>query len=234
MRPDRTCRIRITGQNVPRSPIFGFSAAILYPTAILFFRKSAKSAYQLTCCVRTHVCVKFRPDWTCRIRITSQNVPRLPIFDFSAAILYPAAILFFSKIDKIGISAYVLCQDACLCEVSSRSDLTYPNYKPKCPKIGNFRRPFCIRRPSCFFRKSAYQLTCCVRTHVCVKFPNFRLFVGHFVSGGHLVFRKSAYHLTCCVLMHVCANFCPDRTYGIQTTSQNIILMWVAPPPAPR
>ena len=61
--------------------------------------------------------------------------------------------LVFSKIGKIGISAYVLCQDACLCEVSSRSDLTYPNYKPKCPKIANFR-----------------------------------LFGGHFVSGGHLVF----------------------------------------------
>ena len=41
---------------------FSASAVILYPAAILFFRKSVKSAYQLTCCVRMHVCVKFRPD----------------------------------------------------------------------------------------------------------------------------------------------------------------------------
>ena len=55
-----------------------------------------------------------------------------------SAFRQPFCIRRLSCFSKIGISAYVLCQDACLCEVSSRSDLPYPNYTPKCFKIVNF------------------------------------------------------------------------------------------------
>ena len=52
--------------------------------------------------------MKFRPDRTCRIRITSQNVPRLQIVGFSAAILYSAAILFFENRQNRPISLRVV------------------------------------------------------------------------------------------------------------------------------
>ena len=79
------------------------------PSGHLGFWKSIISAYELSPCIRPHLCVKFGKDRTDGIQIMSQYVSKSPIFGLAMAILDLAAILcFFENRQNRHISLFLV------------------------------------------------------------------------------------------------------------------------------